>query len=410
MPWKETCVEEERFRLIERWRRQDLSFAEICRAFGISRKTGYKWLERYQGGGVGALRNQSRAPHRQAHEVLTEVEEIIVRTRQSHPTWGPVKLKVLLSREAPEIVWPAASTIGEILKRHGLTADRKKRRKATPSAKPLGHATAANDVWCADFKGWFRTQDGQRCDPLPVSDACSRYLLRCQAISRPDFEHARKEFEAVFRQYGMPRAMRTDNGPPFASIGLAGLSRLAVWWLHLGIWPERIRPGRPEENGRHERMHRTLKQETAQPPKTNLMEQQQAFDEFRKEYNEERPHAALGHQTPATIYQTSRREYTGKLLEPRYPDWWEVRRVRKDGSFCWCKQMRFLGEVLARETIGMEPVDDGLWRLWIFDYELGSFDERDGKVRGVPRPPAQGRFGRPPDSLRGPEHNFKQGR
>lgn len=410
MPWKETCVEEERFRFIERWQRKELSFAELCRAFGISRKTGYKWLSRYEEGGWKALSDRSRAPHRQANEVLEEVAKVIVQARQAHPTWGPVKLQTWLQREAPQIVWPAPSTIGEILKRQGLTAERKRRRQASPSAKPLGHVVEPNDVWCADFKGWFRTEDGQRCDPLTISDAHSRYLLRCRAVGRPDYEHARPEFEAVFRQYGLPRAMRTDNGVPFASIGLAGLSRLAVWWLHLGIRPERIRPGRPEENGRHERMHRTLKQETAQPAQANLVAQQQAFDRFQKEYNHERPHGALAQQTPASMYEASSRDYTGRLLEPEYPAWWEVRRVRKDGYFCWCKQMRFLGEVLARETVGMEPIDDGLWRLWLFDYELGSFDERDGKVRGVPRPPARDRFSRPPGSLRGPDRRTKQGR
>lgn len=410
MPWKETCVEEERFRFIERWRRQELSFAELCRAYGISRKSGYKWVERYEAGGLGALSDRSRAPHRQAHEVIEEVAEAIVQARRAHPHWGPVKLKVFLEREAPEIVWPAASTMGEILNRHGLTSERKRRRKATPNAKPLAHAVKPNDVWCADFKGWFRTQDGQRCDPLTISDAHSRFLLRCQAVDRPDYEHTRREFEAVFRRYGLPGAMRTDNGSPFASIGLAGLSRLAVWWLRLGIWPDRIQPGKPAENGRHERMHRTLKQATTQPAKSNLMEQQQAFDEFRREYNEDRPHEALGQQTPAAVYTPSSRDYTGKLLEPEYPDWWEVRRVRKDGSLCWCKQMRFLGEVLARETIGLEPIDDGLWRLWFVDYELGTFDERDGKVHPVPRPRVQDRFSRPPGSFRGPEHTIKQRR
>lgn len=410
MPWKETCVEEERFRFIERWRRQELSFAELCRAYGISRKTGYKWVERYEAGGLGALSNRSRAPHRQAHMVVDEVVAAVLQVRQAHPHWGPLKLKILLEREAPEILWPAASTIGEILSRHGLTSERKRRRRATPSARPLEHAVKPNDVWCADFKGWFRTQDGQRCDPLTISDAHSRYLLRCQAVGRPDYEHTRGEFEAAFRRYGLPDTMRTDNGSPFASIGLAGLSRLAVWWLRLGIWPERIQPGKPAENGRHERMHRTLKQATAQPAHSDLGEQQRAFDEFRREYNEDRPHEALGQQTPAAVYTPSSRDYTGKLLEPEYPDWWEVRRVRKDGSFCWCKQMRFLGEVLARETIGLEPIDDGLWRLWFVDYELGTFDERDAKVRPVPRPPAQDRYSRPPGSLRGPERTLKQGR
>jgi transposase InsO family protein len=311
MAWKEICVEEERFRFIEQLRREQLSMAEVCRAFGISRKTGYKWLERYELGGIGALSDQSRAPHCQARQVLAEVEAEIVKLRGAHPSWGPAKLKAWLDREAPEILWPAASTIGELLKRRGLTAERRRKRRATPNAQPLAHALDVNDVWCADFKGWFRTQDGRRCDPLTITDARSRYLLRCQAVARPDYEHSRPVFEQAFREYGLPKAMRTDNGSPFASIGLAGLSRLAVWWLQLGIHPERIRPGKPAENGRHERMHRTLKQDAVRPPRANLPEQQRAFDHFREEYNDQRPHAALQHGTPGSVYQYSRREYTG---------------------------------------------------------------------------------------------------
>lgn len=396
MAWKETCVEEERFRFIEQLRRGQLNMAEVCRAFGISRKTGYKWLERYEGGGIGALSDQSRAPHCQARQVLPEVAAEVMKLRTSHPSWGPAKLKAWLDREAPEIIWPAPSTIGELLKRGGLTAERRRRRRATPNAQPLAHALEVNDVWCADFKGWFRTQDGRRCDPLTITDAKSRYLLRCEAVARPDYLHARPVFEDAFRECGLPDALRTDNGAPFASIGLAGLSRLAVWWLQLGIRPERIRPGKPAENGRHERMHRTLKQDAIRPPRGSLTEQQRAFDEFREEFNVQRPHAALNQQTPASVYRPSRREYTGKLVEPQYPQWWEVRHVRKDGSFKWRKQLRFLGDVLARQTIGLEPIDDGLWRLWLFNYELGTFDEQLGKVRPVPRPPMEDRFSRTP--------------
>jgi putative transposase len=403
MAWKEIRVEEERFRFVEQVRRDEWSLAEVCRSFGISRKTGYKWLERYTAGGIGALSDRSKAPRHQAREVLAEVAGAVIRARKAHPSWGPVKLSAWLEREAPEVDWPAPSTMGEILKREGLVMERRKRRQATPNARPLAHAREANDVWCADFKGWFRTGDGERCDPLTITDASSRYLLCCQAVERPDYAHVKPVFERVFREHGLPGAIRTDNGAPFASIGLAGLSRLAVWWLGLGIRPERIRPGKPAENGRHERMHKTLKQDTASPPQGNRSQQQAAFDGFRREYNEERPHAALQNQTPESAYRRSTRDYGGKLLEPKYPLWWEQRRVKKDGSFQWGKQLRYLGEALARQTIGMEPIEDGLWRLWLYEYELGSFDERRGKVRGAPRPPTEDRFGRPPGSLRCPQ-------
>src|SRR3981081_2922536 len=223
-----------------------------------------------------------------------ETEQSVVELRQAHMRWGPRKLKRVLERDQAHQRWPAASTNGEVLKREGLGLGRKKRRRTAPYAEPLAHADGPNRVWCADVKGWVRTGDGERIDPLTISDAYSRYLLRCQAVAKTDTERARAIFEAGFREYGMPEAIRTDNGAPFASSAVAGLSRLAVWWMKLGIVPERIQAGHPEQNGRHERMHRTLKQETGQPAAANRRAQQRAFDRFRAEYNEQRPHQALG--------------------------------------------------------------------------------------------------------------------
>lgn len=387
MAWRETCVEEERFRFIEEWRRGELAFAEICRAFGVSRKTGYKWQQRYAAGGWEGLRDQSRAARHHPNQVIEDVVEEVLKARAAHPTWGPVKLQAWLAREGPEVQWPAASTIGEILRREGLTASRKRRCRATPNAEPLTEALEPNDVWCADYKGWFRCQDGARCDPLTISDASARFLLRCQAVDGLDYKHARPIFEGAFRKYGLPWRMRNDNGSPFASVGIGGVSRLSLWWIQLGIRPERIRPASPQENGRHERMHRTLKQETARPPKANLRLQQQAFDAFLLEYNEERPHQALGHKTPAEMFRPSPRQYPGRIEPFEYPSNWEVRSIGSCGNMSWATVRVFIGRVFQGERIGLEPIGDGLWKLWYRDYELGHFSERDCRARSIPRPP-----------------------
>jgi putative transposase len=381
MGWKETCAMEERFKFVQECKTEDWSMAELCRRYGVSRKTGYKWLERYQLEGLEGLQDQSRAPDRHPNEVVKEMADEVLELRRQHPHWGPAKLRARLQRVAPEIIWPAASTIGEMLKRAGLTVPRKLHRKAPPSQSPLGHAAGANQVWCADFKGWFPCGDGRRCDPLTITDAYSRYLLRCQALERMDAGSVRGVMEAVFREYGLPERMRTDNGEPFASVGLAGLSTLSVWWIKLGIRPERIPPGKPQHNGRHERMHRSLKQATARPPAANLRAQQRAFDKFRQEYNEERPHEALQMQTPAEFHRVSSRCYPSRLAEPEYPDDWEVRRVRECGRMRWWSDNIFVGKSLAGEPLGMQPVGDGKWRVCFFNYPLGIFDERNMRIQ-----------------------------
>lgn len=378
---------EERFKFILEHQRAEESFAELCRRYDISRKTGYKWVERYRAEGLDGLRDQSRAADYHPNEVLKEVADGVLEIRRRHPHWGPAKLQVRLEREAPEIVWPAASTIGEILKRAGLTVPRKYRRKATPSQSPLSHAAAANQVWSADFKGWFRCGNGSRCDPLTMTDGYSRFLLRCQALEGMHEGSAQAVMEAAFREYGLPEAMRTDNGEPFGSVGLGGLSRLAVWWIKLGIRPERIRPGKPQQNGRHERMHRSLKQAAAQPPAANLRRQQEAFDRFRQEYNWERPHEALQMKTPGELYLPNGRSYPTRLGKPEYSVEWETRSVGPCGTMTWRNAKIFVGKVLAGEAIGLEPVDDGQWKLWFFGYPLGIFDERKGVVRKLDKEP-----------------------
>jgi putative transposase len=379
-------VEDERLQFIEECKSEEWSMAEVCRRFEISRKTGYKWLGRYESGGINALKDGSHAPHHNPRQVLEKVEEAIVEARGKHPHWGPVKLRAWLDRTTPETHWPAPSTIGEIVQRHGLAVPQKRRPRATPNSEPLKHARGPNLVWCADFKGWFRCQDGSRCDPLTITDAYSRLLLRCQAAKHPDLGYTKPLFEATFREHGLPERIRIDNGAPFASVGIGGLSELSVWWIKLGIRPERIEPGKPGQNGRHERMHRTLKQETAQPPRSNLREQQKAFDEFRQEYNEERPHEALKGKTPGECYQDSARPYRSRLRPVGYPDDFEVRLVSKGGQIRWNRALVFVGRALRGEPIGLELMAEGKWRVWFSFYELGEFDESRLIIRSQPKP------------------------
>lgn len=373
MPWKENGVWEQRFRFIEEWKSEDWTLAELCREFGVTRKTGYKWVERYECGGVEGLRDVSRAPHTHPHAVGEQMEQRITAIRGQHPLWGARKIHRVLEREGGDPV-PAESTIGSILKANGLTVPRKRRSRARPSQTPLAHASEANKVWCADFKGWFRSGDGERIDPLTISDAYSRYLLRCQAVKAADTEHSKPIFEAAFREYGLPERLRTDNGAPFGSNSDSGLTRLSVWWIKLGICPERIEPGKPQQNGRHERMHRTLKQATASPPARDRRAQQRRFDEFLREYNQQRPHEALGQATPASHYQASARIYPRRVAEVEYPATWPVRHVYQGGQMRWHRQSVFVSHALEGEPVGLEPVGEQLWRAWFSFYELGIFD------------------------------------
>jgi len=379
MPWKECGVQEERFRFVDDWKSGDWNMAELCRIFGVTRKTGYKWVERYQAFGIDGLRDLSRAPHSHPNEIAEEVEEEVLSLRSKHPFWGARKIYAWLVQAHGEEEMPVVSTIGSILKRNGLTAPRKRRRTVRPLSEPLAHAWESNVVWCADFKGWFRTEDGERIDPLTITDAHSRYLLRCQAVKAADMLHSRPIFEAAFREYGLPERIRTDNGAPFASNGKSALTGLSVWWIKLGIHPERIEPGKPEQNGRHERMHRTLKQATASPPAANRRRQQERFDEFRREYNQERPHEALGQVPPASVYQPSIRCYPERIAEPEYPGEWKTRRVAPGGQFRWSSEYVFAAHALEGETIGLEPLEEGWWRVWFSFHELGILDRR-GKI------------------------------
>ena len=383
MPWTETSAVEQRMAFVREALREVDSKAALCRRYGISRPTGDKWIRRYLAEGSQGLEDRSSAPLHHPNEVSAAVAERIVALRTRRMTWGPRKLKAYLHRREPWIAWPAASTIGELLGRRGLSGGRKRRRRTPPYTEPFVGCDSPNAVWCADFKGWFRTGDGRRCDPLTLTDAYSRYLLRCQAMADTGGEETRRVFESAFRQYGLPLAIRTDNGPPFASTALGGLSRLAVWWIKLGIVPERIEPGQPQQNGRHERMHLTLKQETAQPPRQSLRAQQRCFRRWLQEYNRERPHEALGQQPPQAYYARSVRSYPRRLASPSYSGSMEVRSVRHNGQIKWRGGRVYMSEVLAHEQVGLQRLTEGYWMVYFYAMLLGVFEERRKRVWSV---------------------------
>ena len=381
MPWRETHPMEERMAFISEWQRQvrcdpqRISMAELCRHYGVSRRCGYALVERYEQKGVAAFSDGSHAAHRHPNAVTGRRERAIVEVRAEHPTWGPKKIRAWLERKRPGQAWPVESTIGEILDRHGLVKHRRPRRHMAAGPQLLTAAMAANDVWGVDFKGWFRTGDGRRCDPFSLSDLMSRYVLRLQAVERPDTDHVWPIFDAAFREFGTPKIMRSDNGPPFASSGVGGLSRLAVRLIKATITPERIKPGKPQQNGRHERLHLTVKLDTASPPAASVRAQQRRFDIFRRMFNEERPHEALGQTTPAEHYTSSGRPYSGRLTEPEYPADREVRRVRSNGEIKWQGNLVFLGEALIGEPVGIEETDDELFIVFYGPIELGWLDK-----------------------------------
>lgn len=369
---------DEKLRFVFEYERDEQTMRDLCAGFGISRETGYVWLRRYRKLGAAGLLELNRAPRSHPNQTEAAVEQAVLELRQAHMRWGPRKLKRILERDQPYRPWPATSTIGEIVKRAGLVVPRKRRRRIEPHAEPLAHAHHSNRVWCADFKGWFRSGDGTRIDPLTLSDAWSRYLLRCQAVQKTDTERVRAVFEAAFRQYGLPEAIRTDNGPPFASKAVGGLSMLSVWWIRLGIAHERIQAGHPEQNGRHERMHRTLKQDLR--PAHDWRAQQRELDRFRHDYNQLRPHEALDMQTPASVYVHSPRPYPARMPEFEYSDNMQVRTVRSQGHFKWKNKDIFLTHLLWGESIGLLPIGNNLFNIYFHQRPLVGFDPSRSKL------------------------------
>jgi len=385
MPWKETCAMDERVRFVGEALADEESMTALCAYYGISRTTGYKWLARYRALGPLGLEERPRTPHRYGLARPSEMVAAAVKLKKRFKLYGPKKLRVKLQEAHPDWVMPAASTIGDWLKRADLVGERSRRRCCPPYEQPFGAVRASNDVWSVDFKGWFRTGDGTRCDPLTVSDAYSRYALVCRAVGAPDYDHVRPRFEAVFCEFGLPGALRSDNGPPFASTGAGGLSRLSVWWIKLGVKAERIEPGQPQQNGRHERLHGTLKQATARPPAPTVRAQQARFERFRREYNEVRPHEALGQKTPASLYVASSRSYPCRLREPEYDGESAVRRVRTNGEIKWAGELIFVSAVLTGEPVGITETAGGDWRVCYADIELGYIDRRTHRLLRRPR-------------------------
>lgn len=375
----------ERVKFVLEWEKRwdegegQLNFAELCREFGISRQVGYVWLKRYRDSkhDLEAMAERSRRPLRSPTKVPDELEDLVVAARKLHPTWGPKKLRAWLLHHRPQLQLPAQSTIGEVLRRRGLTVQRRPRQRSTiASTQPFADVTGPNATWCVDFKGHFRMQDGNRCHPLTIIDAYSRYLVRCEGVENPDGREVERIFDSAFQEFGLPSVIRSDNGPPFASVGAGGLTKLSVWWLRLGIRVERIAPGKPQQNGRQERFHRTLKAETARPPRAHLRAQQRAFDTFRREYNEERPHEALGQKPPSSVYVLSPRRYPRPLLRFDIHAWNEAVRVDRDGFIRWRNKRLFISSALAHEDVELryEPVVER-WHVVFGPLSIGWIDE-----------------------------------
>ncbi len=380
MPWEVTGPVTERERLVRAYGSGRYTVTALAEAFGVSRKTAHKTLKRFADESWEGLADRSHAAHSHPNATPAAVVAAIIREKLTHPTWGPLKLAPRAD-DSPEVAaaWPAPSTRGVILARAGLTQHRRRRRRVPASTEPFQACDRPNAVWCADFKGWFRTQDGQRCDPLTISDAYSRMLLCCQGVARPDYAHVRPGFERAFREYGLPDSIRTDNGPPFASVAVGGLSPLAVWWVKLGIQPQRIEPGHPEQNGRHERMHRTLKQECCRPPAASLEAQQASFDAFRRTFNGERPHQALGLKPPAAFYSPSPRPYPACLEDPVYAADAIIRRVRTNGEIRWRGKLIFLSEALTGEAVALTEALHG-YDVYFGPILLGSLNAHEERL------------------------------
>jgi putative transposase len=382
MPWLETSPMTERRRFVDDAHRGLFSMTDLCARYGISRKTGYKWLDRYDAQGRAGLQDRSHAPQACPHKIAAEVARAICEGRRTHPSWGPRKLLRWLRRHQPGLALPAISTAGDLLAREGLVQKRVRRPRHQHPGVVAAVTQQPNDLWTSDFKGHFRTGDGRYCYPLTVADLHSRLLLGCDALLSTRGREARPCFEALFRAQGLPAAIRTDNGVPFASTGLHGLSSLNVWWMRLGIQHQRIRPASPQENGAHERMHRTLKREATRPAAANRHRQQLAFDRFRQEYNEQRPHEALGDRTPASVYRSSPRPFPDRLPALEYPGHFQVRFVGNAGTFRFRNRLLFIANALKQHSIGLDEIDDGVWSIYFGQVLLARLDERDFVIRG----------------------------
>jgi transposase InsO family protein len=378
MPWEERDAVTERTEFIVLVQEDDANFSAICRRFGIHRDTGYKWVSRFEAEGWEGLVDRPRAPKVIPHRTPALIEEAIVALRKKRPTWGPKKLRAVLMKENPEMPLPSHSTIGEILKRRGLVRPRRRRLRTAWTGGVLEGADAPNALWAIDFKGHFAMGNGARCHPLTVTDLYSRYLLKCEGLEREGVQLVKPQLELTFREFGLPWRLRSDNGGPFSSLAAGGLCELAVWLIQLGVTPERIRPSSPQENGSHERMHRTLKAEATRPPQNDLTAQQRVFDEFRAIFNRERPHEALGQRPPGSLYTNSARAFPAELKHPEYPSDFLVRRTAHGGSLTFKQEKIFLSKSLTYAPVGFKPVNDDRWQLFYGPLSLGFVDARNG--------------------------------
>ena len=382
MPWQELSPVDVRMRFVTECQTGYWTMTDLCAEYGISRKTGYKWLDRYHASGPRGLHDQSRRPQHHPQATAATLVEALVALRTRHPRWGATKLLAVAARQQPDADWPSRSTVCAQLKARGLIRSPRRRHHPAGGALPRAPRTV-NEVWTTDFKGQFRTGDGVYCYPLTLRDGFSRFVLRCEGLIGPTYEATRRQFERAFADYGLPARIRSDNGPPFAGTGLARLSRLNVWWIRLGIMPERIAVGHPEHNGSHEQFHRILKAETTRPAASTLRAQQRRFDRFCLEYNEERPHEALANATPAMVYHPSPRALPRRLPPIDYARHVEVRPVYGNGCVWWGDRVLFLSNALIGEQVAFEEVNDGLWTVYLATVPLARFDERHRQLHPI---------------------------
>jgi putative transposase len=380
MPWRDSSPMDLKTQFIADYLRQTLSISELCYHYNISRKTGYKWIDRYLEDGPSGLADRSRRPHVCPHQTDTKLIEFILEARRRHPTWGAKKLLKILATRQPEQQWPARRTVCDILSRHDLIKKPRRRRLIGHPGKPTSVIIAPNQIWSADFKGHFKTRDGHYCYPLTVADSFSRYLLGCQALRSTSCRDAKPVFRRLFQEFGLPDRIRTDNGVPFATVSLARLSTLSAWFVRLGIMPELIEPGKPQQNGRHERMHRTLKAEATRPPAANCRTQQRTFNRFRAEFNNERPHEALALETPAALYQPSTRPFPARLPPLEYPAHFEKRYVSYNGGIRWKSAWVHVSITCAGQYLGLEAIDNRLWNVYFGPLRLGRLSEQHMRI------------------------------
>lgn len=385
MPWKECSKVDEKVKFVARLIEGE-KMAPLCREFNIARKTGYQIWQRYKRFGQEAFIEQKRTPYRYANKLPVQIEMLILELKKEFPDWGAPKIREKILRRHPEVKAPAISTIHAVLDRHGLVQSALRRRRYKAEGTELTHVKEPNDLWCADYKGEFMLGDKRYCYPLTITDYASRFLLCTEALSSTREDFAFETFKRVFKEYGLPRSIRTDNGIPFASgNSLYGLTKLSVWWLRLGINLERIKPGHPEQNGRHERMHLTLKKSTTRPPGNNLLEQQEKFDFFIDQYNKERPHQGIGMKYPSELYQRSPRAYQG-TPELFYPFHDKTIQVTQCGRICQKRLKINLSTAFAGQEVGVKEVEEGIWIVSFLNYDLGYFDEAGKRVEPVADP------------------------